>query len=98
MGALVENLLDKGGNRGIFWFGCIRQEDRNAVLGRKAYDLFVRQKTGVHFGGRVPEQRIFDFDHVPYAEQSRAEKAGVAMLPYAEEETVRKVAVPLWKE
>ena len=98
MGALVENLLDKGGNRGIFWFGCIRQEDRNAVLGRKAYDLFVRQKTGVHFGGRVSEQRIFDFDHVPYAEQSRAEKAGVAMLPYAEEETVRKVAVPLWKE
>ena len=98
MGALVENLLDKGGNHDIFWFGCLRQEDRNVVLGRKAYELFVRQKAGIHFGGRVSEQRIFDFDHVPYAEKSRAEKAGVAMLPYAEEETVRKVAVPLWKE
>lgn len=98
MGALVENLLDKGKNHDIFWFGCLRQEDRNVVLGRKAYELFVRQKEGVHFGGRVSEQRIFDFDYVPYAEQSRAEKAGVAMLPYAEEETVRKVAVPLWKE
>lgn len=98
MGALVENLLDKGGNRDIFWFACLKQEDRNALLGRKAYELFVRRKAGVHFGGKVSEQRIFDFDHVPYTEKSRAEKTGVAMLPYAEEETVRKVAVPLWKE
>ncbi|MCM1122698.1 MAG: hypothetical protein NC416_08945, partial [Eubacterium sp.] len=61
-------------------------------------ELFIRYRTGVHFGGRVSEQRIFDFGDIPYMEQSRAEKAGVAMLPCAEEETVRKVAVPLWKE
>lgn len=98
MGALIENLLDKGNHHGIFWFGCLRQEDRNVVMGNRTYELFIRSKKGIHFGGRVSEQRIFDFDHVPYMEQTKAEKAGIAMLPYAEEETVRKVAVPLWRE
>ncbi|MCM1124303.1 MAG: type VII secretion protein EssC, partial [Eubacterium sp.] len=42
MGPLVENLLEKGGGRGIYWFACFRQEDRNAVLGRRAYELFIR--------------------------------------------------------
>ncbi|MBD5504489.1 MAG: type VII secretion protein EssC [Lachnospiraceae bacterium] len=98
MGALIENLLDKGSRHGICWFGCLRQEDRNVVIGNRIYELFVRQKKGAHFGGRVSEQRIFDFNHVPYMEQTRAEKAGIAMLPYTEEETVRKVAVPLWRD
>ena len=97
MGALIENLFDKGSLHHIFWFACLKLEDVNTVAGIRAYDLFVRYKKGVHFGGNVSAQRIFNFDYIPYMEQSKTEKTGIAMLPASEEETVRKVAVPLCK-
>lgn len=97
MGALIENFFDKGSLHNIFWFACLKLEDVNTVSGVRAYDLFVRYKKGVHFGGNVSAQRIFNFDYIPYMEQSKTEKAGIAMLPASEEETVRKVAVPLCK-
>lgn len=98
MGAVIENFLEKGRSHNIFWFSILQTDDRNRVSGRRAYDLFIRYKRGIHFGGRVSEQRLLDFDHVPYMERTRAEKPGIGMLPYSEEETVRKVAVPLYKE
>lgn len=97
MNAVIENFLEKGSLHNIFWFGCMKLEDSNTVSGIKAYDLFVRYKRGVHFGGNVSAQRIFNFDYIQYAEQSKTEKAGIAMLPATEEETVRKVAIPLCK-
>ncbi len=98
MKAVIENFLEKGRSHNIFWFGILKTDDRNRILGRRAYDLFVKYRQGIHFGGRVSEQRLLDFDHVPYMEQARAEKPGIGMLPCSEEETVRKVAVPFYKE
>lgn len=98
MGAVIENFLEKGKSHNIFWFGILQTDERNRVLGRRAYDLFVKYRQGIHFGGRVLEQRLLDFDHVPYMEQARTEKPGIGMLPYSEEETVRKVAIPFYKE
>lgn len=98
MGAAIENFLEKGRSHNIFWFGVLQTDDRNRASGRRAYELFIRYRQGIHFGGRVSEQRLLDFDHVPYMEQARAEKPGIGMLPYSEEETVRKVAVPFYKE
>lgn len=97
MNPTIENLLDKGNLHSIYWFGCLKQEDVNSVAGTKAFELFIRSKRGVHFGGNVSAQRIFNFDYIPYMEQSKGEKVGVAMLPSAEEETVRKVVIPLYK-
>ncbi len=98
MGAVIENFLEKGKSHNIFWFGILQADDRSRILGKRAYDLFIRYKQGIHFGGRVSEQRLLDFDHVSYMEQARAEKPGIGMLPYSEDETVRKVAVPFYKE
>ncbi|MBR6770712.1 MAG: type VII secretion protein EssC [Lachnospiraceae bacterium] len=96
MNALIENLWDKGSLHNIYWFGCIRLEDVNEVSGMRAYNLFIKEKKGAHFGGNVSAQRIFSFDYLPFAEQSKSEKVGIAMLP-ASEENVRKVAVPQCK-
>ena len=70
---------------------------RHVIPLRKIYDYFVRYKTGMHFGGNVAGQRIFSFDYVPYAEQTKSQKPGVGMLPENDDETVRKVVVPLLK-
>ena len=41
--------------------------------------------------------RIFNFDYVPYNEQTKAMKAGIGLVPYHEEETVHRVVIPLVK-
>lgn len=95
MEAVVENFWDKGRGHGIFWVGCMNTEDANLVADRKAYKLFISDRRGAYFGGNVTAQKIFNFDDMPYAEQIKPEKPGVAILPLTEDETVRKVAVPL---
>lgn len=98
MEAVIENFWDKGRCHGIFWFACLNPEDANVAAGRRAYKLFTDDKRGAYFGGNVTAQKLFNFDDMPYMEQLRPEKPGVALLPMTEEETVRKVAVPLCRE
>ena len=38
-----------------------------------------------------------NFEYVPYAEQTKALKPGIGMLPANEDEDVRKVIIPLVK-
>lgn len=95
MNSFVENLLDKGSMHNVFWFGVVGQDDVVNVSGQQAFTLFTRYKKGLHFGGNVQAQRLFNFDYVPYSMQSKSEKTGIAMVPAAEEETVRKVVLPL---
>ena len=97
MRPFVENILDKGALHNVFWAACYSADDASKVAGIKIYDYFVRYKTGIHFGGNVAGQRIFNFDYVPYAEQSKSQKPGIGMLPASDDETVRKVVVPLMK-
>lgn len=97
MKAFVENLLDKGSLHNVFWMACYNQEDAAKVAGTKLYDYFLRYKTGIHFGGNVAGQRIMNFDYVPYAEQAKALKPGIGMLPASVDEEVRKVIIPLVK-
>ena len=95
--AFIENLLDKGSMHNVYWFACLQPDDVNRLGGTRMYDLFIRYKTGMHFGGNVSAQRIFNFDYIPYNEQSKALKTGIGLVPSQEEETVHKVVIPLVK-
>ncbi len=95
--AFVLNLLDKGSLHNVFWAACYNAEDKLKVAGDDVYNYFIRYKTGIHFGGNVAAQNIMDFSYVHYTEQSKAQKPGVGLLPANEEETVRKIIVPLMK-
>ena len=97
MKPFVENLLDKGSLHNVYWMACYNHEDVSKVAGTKIYDYFLRYKTGIHFGGNVAGQRIMNFEYVPYAEQTKALKPGIGMLPANEDEDVRKVIIPLVK-
>ena len=93
----VENLLDKGSLHNVYWMACYNQEDVGKTAGTKIYDLFLRYKTGIYFGGNVAGQRFMNFDYIPYSEQTKVLKPGIGMLPANEEEDVRKVVIPLVK-
>lgn len=95
--AFVENILDKGSLHNVYWAACYTQENASKFAGTKIYDYFLKYKTGIHFGGNVIEQKIMNFDYVPYAEQKKSQKPGIGMLPVNDYEDVCKVVVPLVK-
>lgn len=97
MKPFVENLLDKGALHNVFWFAGYNYDDVSMIAGNRLYELFIRYKTGIHFGGNVASQRIFNFDYIPYMEQSKTQKAGIGLLPANEDEAVHKIIVPLVK-
>lgn len=97
MSGFLETLFDKGSLHNVYWFAAMNSDDASGLTAYKAYTLFTKYKKGLHFGGNVGAQRVFSFDHIPYMEQSKAEKPGVAMLPYNEDESTKKVIIPLYK-
>lgn len=96
MSGFVENLLDKGALHNVYWMAGHTQDEASKVIGKKIYELFVRDKKGIHFGGNVAAQRIMEFEGIPFMEQNKVLKAGVGMLP-SSEENARKVVIPLYK-
>ena len=67
------------------------------MTGREVYDKFVHTKQGIHFGGHLDAQRIFDFSRVKYKEQSEAQKPGIGAVPPTDYEPYRKIVIPLVK-
>jgi len=67
------------------------------VAGQRVYEMFIRDKKGVHFGGNPAAQRILDFEYMKFAERTKTAKPGIGMLPGSEDETTEKVVVPLCK-
>lgn len=97
MKGFVENLLDKGAFHNVFWFAGFNYDDGTRVAGNRVYDLFIKDRKGIHFGGNVSSQRIFNFDYLPFMEQGKTLKAGIGLLPGNEEDSVHKIVVPLVK-
>ncbi len=91
----VENIADKGKLHNVFFFIGINPDNISSILGLKAYESFIGHHTGMHLGGAVNNIRYFDFSNVSYIEQSKVLKAGIGMLPTANDEAVDKVVIPL---
>lgn len=93
----MTNLFDKGFLHNIFFFACMNQDQRMEVAGKDAYEAFIRSKMGVHFGGNVAAQRIFEFGNMPFSEQAAVDKAGIGTIPPTESAPYCKIVVPLLK-
>jgi len=98
MSGFVGNLLDKGAIHNVFWFAQFNQEQMSELSAMNVYNLFVRDKKGIHFGGSVSSQRLFAFDHVSYANQNKKLPAGMGMIPSGNDEQIETVVVPLYRK
>ena len=75
-------------------------DKKGAVNGYQAFQYFVRDKNGIHFGGNVMKNSMLSYDYLSYQEQNKPQKPGIGMLPdIAGEHPVEKIVVPLarWK-
>lgn len=93
--SFFETFFNKGWLHQIFIFGGINQDNNSRVMGRPVFDYFVRDKTGIHFGGNANAQQLFDFDYLSFKEQNKPEKPGVGLLSAGNGLLHGKVVVPL---
>ena len=96
MSGFVANLLDKGANHNVYWFAAYNQDDALRVAGQQVYELFVKGQKGIHLGGNVMGQRLLNFDHIKYSDQSKLLPPGIGLLPAGSGET-STVVIPLYK-
>ena len=95
---LLENVMEKGALHNIFFFACLRIEDDIGLRGYRAYNHYCSYKKGLHLGGSLQSQKIFNFQNIPFNQQSRTQKKGFAYMSSDEEEGVGiDVIVPLAK-
>lgn len=97
LSGFFENIFEKGFLHNIYFFACFNQDDVSLLSGRKAYHLFVSYKTGVHLGGNLSAQRLFNFQNVHYSQLSKTSKKGEGFTPSAgDESTAEKIILPLF--
>lgn len=95
MSGFFENVFEKGYLHNVFFFACINTDDSSVFAGMKAYTHFVSYKTGVHLGGNLSSQRIFNFQNIPFSMMSKQSKKGEGLVPDADDDTkALKIVVP----
>lgn len=96
MNGFAENILEKGSLHNIYFFGCLNTDEASGLAGYKAYSCFTGYKTGIHLGGNLAAQRIFNFQNIPYMELNKSMKKGFGYVPDMEDDAVaEKVVIPL---
>ena len=99
MSGFVENMMEKGSLHHIYFIGCLKNEDQAVLPAYKAYRDFISYKKGIHLGGSLKDQKIFSFQNLSFAQQSKSTKRGMAYVPDEEEESMGiEVVVPLAKK
>lgn len=95
MSGFFENIFEKGYMHQVFFFTCINTDDAANFAGLKAYSHYVSYKTGVHLGGNLSSQRIFNFQNIHFSVLSKQMKKGEGFVPDADDDTkALKIIIP----
>ena len=92
-GALA-NLLGAGFLYNIYFVAGLDQSARGRVSGTQVYEEFVKDKNGIHLGGSVSSQSLFEFSGMSFSEQGKPEKPGVGLVPPRDGEGCRRIILP----
>lgn len=96
MRGFLENIIEKGKLHNIYFISELSLEKRDLASGYAIYEFFAGYEMGVHFGGKVSENPVLEFEYLPFAEQAKTEKPGIGQLPnVTDQEGTRKIVVPL---
>jgi S-DNA-T family DNA segregation ATPase FtsK/SpoIIIE len=99
MSGFVENMIEKGNLHHIYFIGCLKPEDHAVLSAYKAYQDYISYKRGIHLGGNLQAQKVFNFQNLSFAQQSKSTKRGIGYVPDEEEESIGiQVVIPLAKK
>lgn len=93
---LFEAICERGRGYNIFLFGEVDGREETELMGYTCFDSMRSYRSGIRFGGRLSEQKLFPFENVGYQEQDRSMKCGIGMIPSENREDRQvKVVVPM---
>lgn len=96
--AFFENAIDKGSLHHIYFIACVDTSALTQLSGKTLYERMISYKTGIHLGGNVAQQRILDFNAMPFMEQAKTLKPGIGLLPQdIEHPAPRRVILPRFR-
>lgn len=95
MRGFLQNILEKGKLLNIYFVGVIGLENITNVDYQTIFEIFVGFKTGIHFGGNTSENRIYNFEEIPYKEQSVLLKPGIGLISNRLNGAIQRIVVPL---
>jgi len=76
MSGFIEQMLTKGDGHMIYFIACISNSDMSGEWNtRPLMRKFIGHRCGLHLGGAVDNQRIFDFE-IPALERAKREPPG----------------------
>lgn len=98
MSGFLENIAEKGFLHNIYIIAAIDYSKMSQILGNRTLNFMTSYRAGIHLGGNVAAQRIFEFASLPYSEQSKVTKPGKGLLPSDEyRNAAQEVVIPLLK-
>ena len=94
----IENFLEKGRLHNIYFIGCVNTDEYAMMTGYRAFSLFTAARKGIYLGGSMAQQRLFDFQNIPFKQQQKSLKKGRGYAADDHEEGVGiEIVVPLVK-
>lgn len=98
MGAFLENITEKGSQLNMYFFAVVDNNSQAALSRNQTFVNMKEYQTGMHLGGNLNAQRIFNFINVSYKESNVLEKAGNGyMSSFDEPDMGEKIILPLVK-
>ena len=96
MSGFFENICEKGSLHNIYLISCYNIDDYSKLTDYKAFYQLTSYKKGLHCGGNLANQRMYNFSNISYQEQGKTLKPGIAYTPSSEDDSIGlKVVLPL---
>lgn len=93
--SLFETLCERGNGYNVFLYAEVSDKEQADLMGYNCFESMRNYRSGIRFGGRLGEQKVFAFENVGYQEQDRTQKAGLGFIPSDNRDArLEKVVVP----
>ncbi|MDO5131590.1 MAG: hypothetical protein Q4D81_01250, partial [Eubacteriales bacterium] len=91
----MKNLFEKGFLHNIYAIAGMNPDDRKDILDSTVFKAFTARREGIHLGGRINDQRIFEFPTMPFSEKTAPEKPGHGVTAPTETEDWHRIVLPI---
>ncbi len=77
----------------------LNREDEALIAGRRIFDGIKEEAYGVHLGGMINDQNLFEFSELTFSQKNVSKKPGEGDVPDIGEELYSgEVRIPLWEQ
>lgn len=93
---LFVTLCERGRGYNIFLFAEVDDREETELMGFSSFESMRAYRSGIRFGGRLSDQKLFLFENVSYQEQGLSMKCGTGIIPSEnKQDRLVRVVVPM---